>query len=142
MFSLRYFGLSPPVVSNGKKQSVRPRNAFARLHGFGRRPLGCLPLARANACLAADGTPLIQVGNGRAAHGHLLSPRPRHAGRTANWSAERCALITLTFEDAWAQSADRRNYEALQAKDRFEARLLAIIEARANKQLTFSPANR
>jgi hypothetical protein len=36
---------------------------------------------------------------------------------------------------AWAQSADRRNYEALQAKDRFEARLLAIIEARANKLL-------
>jgi hypothetical protein len=45
------------------------------------------------------------------------------------------AVITLTFEDAWAQSAERRNYDALQAKDRFEARLLAIIEARANKLL-------
>jgi hypothetical protein len=45
------------------------------------------------------------------------------------------AVQTLTFEDAWEQQADRRNHAALAAKDRFEARLLQIIEQRATALL-------
>jgi hypothetical protein len=42
---------------------------------------------------------------------------------------------TLTFEDARERQADERNRAALALKDRFEARLLQIIEQRATALL-------
>ena len=45
------------------------------------------------------------------------------------------AVQVLTFEDAWDRHAETRALVALAVKERLEARLVTIIEARANAML-------